>query len=182
MWAPKVEQTEALQAGDCSTSSSASRTNKLPFNDGVSGAARRQVAGSGGEIAEAAGRAGRAMSEFRCIAPDVKLGENVKLCEVHQSLRLRDRRRDQDRRLRGSPEERQDRQALQDLQPHLHLRRRHHRGQCLHRPWGDRSSTTSIPRATAPGGGLQTEADWKVETTLVKKGASIGSGATILAT
>ena len=37
------------------------------------------------------------------------------------------------------------------------------------------------PRATAPGGRLQTEADWKVERTLVKKGASIGSGATILA-
>ncbi len=36
------------------------------------------------------------------------------------------------------------------------------------------------PRATA-GGQLQTEADWKVEPTLVKKGASIGSGATILA-
>lgn len=36
------------------------------------------------------------------------------------------------------------------------------------------------PRATAPGGELQTEKDWKVETTLVKKGASIGSGATIL--
>jgi dTDP-4-amino-4,6-dideoxygalactose transaminase/acetyltransferase-like isoleucine patch superfamily enzyme len=36
------------------------------------------------------------------------------------------------------------------------------------------------PRATAPGGGLQTEADWKVERTVVKKGASIGSGATIL--
>jgi len=39
----------------------------------------------------------------------------------------------------------------------------------------------SYPRATVAGGGLQTEADWKVETTLIKKGASIGSGATILA-
>jgi acetyltransferase-like isoleucine patch superfamily enzyme len=39
----------------------------------------------------------------------------------------------------------------------------------------------SYPRATAPDGGLQTEADWKVEKTLVKRGASIGSGATILA-
>ena len=36
------------------------------------------------------------------------------------------------------------------------------------------------PRATAPGGGLQTEADWKVEKTKVCRGASIGSGATIL--
>ena len=38
----------------------------------------------------------------------------------------------------------------------------------------------SIPRATAKDGKLQTEADWKVEHTLVKKGASIGSGSTIL--
>lgn len=38
----------------------------------------------------------------------------------------------------------------------------------------------SYPRATT-GGKLQTEADWKVEPTLVKKGASIGSGTTILA-
>ncbi|BCS36080.1 N-acetyltransferase [Luteitalea sp. TBR-22] len=36
------------------------------------------------------------------------------------------------------------------------------------------------PRATTAGGALQTEADWTVEPTLVKKGASIGSGATIL--
>ena len=38
----------------------------------------------------------------------------------------------------------------------------------------------SFPRATTPTGELQTGSDWKVETTLVKKGASIGSGATIL--
>ena len=39
----------------------------------------------------------------------------------------------------------------------------------------------TFPRATAANGALQTEADWKVETTLVKRGASIGSGVTILA-
>jgi acetyltransferase-like isoleucine patch superfamily enzyme len=38
----------------------------------------------------------------------------------------------------------------------------------------------SFPRATAKDGKLQTEADWEVESTLVKKGASIGSGSTIL--
>jgi acetyltransferase-like isoleucine patch superfamily enzyme len=38
----------------------------------------------------------------------------------------------------------------------------------------------SYPRATADGGQLQTEADWKVEKTVVKEGASIGSGSTIL--
>jgi acetyltransferase-like isoleucine patch superfamily enzyme len=36
------------------------------------------------------------------------------------------------------------------------------------------------PRATTSGGELQTEKDWHVETTVVKRGASIGSGATIL--
>jgi acetyltransferase-like isoleucine patch superfamily enzyme len=36
------------------------------------------------------------------------------------------------------------------------------------------------PRATA-NGQLQTEADWKVERTVIKAGASIGTGATILA-
>ena len=38
----------------------------------------------------------------------------------------------------------------------------------------------SYPRATTSEGGLQTEADWKVERTVIRKGASIGSGATIL--
>jgi len=37
------------------------------------------------------------------------------------------------------------------------------------------------PRATAEGGGLQTEADWVCVPTLIKKGASIGSSATLLA-
>jgi len=37
------------------------------------------------------------------------------------------------------------------------------------------------PRATTLDGQLQTEQDWKVIPTLVKKGASVGSGATILA-
>ena len=37
-----------------------------------------------------------------------------------------------------------------------------------------------FPRAATPTGELQTEKDWKVEPTLVKKGASIGSGATVL--
>ncbi len=38
----------------------------------------------------------------------------------------------------------------------------------------------TYPRATNNDGELKSEDDWKVETTLVKKGASIGSGATIL--
>ena len=38
----------------------------------------------------------------------------------------------------------------------------------------------SYPRATASSGELQTAQDWKVEPTLVRTGASVGSGATIL--
>ena len=38
----------------------------------------------------------------------------------------------------------------------------------------------SYPRATTPEGSLQSEADWKVERTVIRNGASIGSGATIL--
>jgi acetyltransferase-like isoleucine patch superfamily enzyme len=38
----------------------------------------------------------------------------------------------------------------------------------------------TYPRATTGDGALQTEADWEVERTFIRKGASIGSGATIL--
>jgi acetyltransferase-like isoleucine patch superfamily enzyme len=38
----------------------------------------------------------------------------------------------------------------------------------------------SYPRASTESGALQTEQDWSVEKTLVKRGASIGSGSTIL--
>jgi acetyltransferase-like isoleucine patch superfamily enzyme len=37
-----------------------------------------------------------------------------------------------------------------------------------------------FPRAVNLDGSMQTEADWKLEKTLIKKGASIGSNATIL--
>lgn len=38
----------------------------------------------------------------------------------------------------------------------------------------------AYPRATGPDGDLQTEADWNVRPTVIRRGASIGSGATIL--
>ena len=38
----------------------------------------------------------------------------------------------------------------------------------------------SYPRATRADGELQKESDWKVERTIVRRGASIGSGSTIL--
>jgi acetyltransferase-like isoleucine patch superfamily enzyme len=39
----------------------------------------------------------------------------------------------------------------------------------------------SYPRAANEDGSLQTEADWKVENTRICKGASLGSGVTVLA-
>lgn len=36
------------------------------------------------------------------------------------------------------------------------------------------------PHATNPDGSMQTEADWKIQETFIKKGASIGSSTTIL--
>jgi acetyltransferase-like isoleucine patch superfamily enzyme len=38
----------------------------------------------------------------------------------------------------------------------------------------------SYPRAATESGALQTEQDWRVEKTLVRRGASVGSGCTIL--
>ncbi|MFY7860695.1 MAG: acyltransferase [Chitinophagales bacterium] len=37
-----------------------------------------------------------------------------------------------------------------------------------------------VPKATNEDGSMQTEADWKMEKTLLKKGVSVGSNATIL--
>jgi acetyltransferase-like isoleucine patch superfamily enzyme len=37
-----------------------------------------------------------------------------------------------------------------------------------------------VPRATAPGGALQTKDDWTLVPTLVRRGASIGTGAIIM--
>jgi UDP-2-acetamido-3-amino-2,3-dideoxy-glucuronate N-acetyltransferase len=36
------------------------------------------------------------------------------------------------------------------------------------------------PRATGPGGALQSDADWEVVPTIIKRGASIGSGVIVL--
>jgi UDP-2-acetamido-3-amino-2,3-dideoxy-glucuronate N-acetyltransferase len=37
-----------------------------------------------------------------------------------------------------------------------------------------------LPRATTEGGALKTEADWKLERTVVERGAALGSGAVVL--
>jgi acetyltransferase-like isoleucine patch superfamily enzyme len=120
------------------------------------------------------------MSEFLAIAPSVKLGKDVKLsqfinlygCEVGDQTKIG---------------------AFVEIQKNARVGRcckiSSHTFICEGVDIEDNvfigHSVTFIndtyPRATAAGGALQTEADWKVETTRVCKGASIGSGSTILA-
>ena len=119
------------------------------------------------------------MNEFVCIAPDVKLGKNVKLskfinmygCEVGDETKIG---------------------AFVEIQKNARIGRRckisSHTFICEGVNIEDNvfigHSVTFIndayPRATTAGGELQTEADWKVENTVVRKGASICSGTTIL--
>ena len=119
------------------------------------------------------------MNEFVCIAPDVKLGKNVKLskfinmygCEVGDETKIG---------------------AFVEIQKNARVGRRckisSHTFICEGVNIEDNvfigHSVTFIndayPRSTTVEGELQTEADWKVENTVVRKGASIGSGATIL--
>jgi acetyltransferase-like isoleucine patch superfamily enzyme len=119
------------------------------------------------------------MSDYICIAPDVKLGKNVRLskfvnlygCEIGDETKI------------GAFVEIQKKAKVGK-----HCKISSHTFICegvtiednVFVGHGVVFINDSYPRATNPEGGLQTEADWKVERTLVKKGASIGSGATIL--
>jgi acetyltransferase-like isoleucine patch superfamily enzyme len=118
------------------------------------------------------------MNTYQCIAPDVKLGRDVKLskfinlygCEIGDETKIG---------------------AFVEVQKNATIGKRckvsSHTFVCegvtiednVFIGHGVMFINDSYPRATA-GGKLQTEADWKVERTVVKKGASIGSGATIL--
>jgi len=120
------------------------------------------------------------MSEFVCIAPDVKLGKGVKLskfinmygCEIGDDTKIG---------------------AFVEIQKNAYIGHRckisSHTFICEGVTIEDEvfvgHSVTFIndmyPRATTESGGLQTEADWKVDKTVVKRRASIGSGSTILA-
>lgn len=120
------------------------------------------------------------MSDFRCIAPDVKLGENVKLaqfvnlygCEIGDETKL------------GTFVEIQKNAKVGSrckISSHTFVCEGVTIEDNVFIGHGVAFINDIYPRATAAGGALQTEADWKVSPTLVKKGASIGSGATILA-
>jgi len=119
------------------------------------------------------------MNPYVCIAPDVKLGSNVKLskfinlygCEVGDESKIG---------------------AFVEIQKNATVGKRckisSHTFICegvtiednVFIGHGVTFINDSYPRSTTLDGSLQTEADWKVERTIVKKGASIGSGATIL--
>ena len=119
------------------------------------------------------------MNEFVAIAPDVKLGKDVRLskfinlygCEVGDNTKIG---------------------AFVEIQKNAKVGRNckisSHTFVCEGVIIEDEVFVghnvafinDSYPRATAPDGQLQTEQDWKVEQTLVKKRASIGSGSTIL--
>jgi acetyltransferase-like isoleucine patch superfamily enzyme len=118
------------------------------------------------------------MSSHLSIAPDVKLGTDVKLsqfinlygCEIGDETKIG---------------------AFVEIQKNARVGKRckisSHTFVCegvtiedeVFIGHGVTFTNDSYPRATTDGQ-LQTEADWQVETTLIKKGASIGSGATIL--
>jgi len=119
------------------------------------------------------------MSEFRCVAADVKLGREVKLskfinlygCEIGDETKV------------GSFVEVQKNAKIGQrckISSHTFICE----GVTIEDHVFIGHNVTfindSYPRATTPGGTLQTEKNWKVEPTLVKKGASIGSGSTIL--
>ena len=119
------------------------------------------------------------MNEFVCIAPDVKLGKGVKLskfinlygCEVGDDSKIG---------------------AFVEIQKNAKVGKNckisSHSFVCegvviednVFIGHGVTFINDPYPRATTDDGTLQTDADWKVETTVIKKGASIGSGATIL--
>jgi acetyltransferase-like isoleucine patch superfamily enzyme len=119
------------------------------------------------------------MSSYNCITDDVKLGKNVRLskfinlygCEVGDETKIG---------------------AFVEIQKHASVGKNckisSHTFICegvviednVFIGHGVTFINDSYPRATTLEGNLQTEADWKVERTVIKKGASIGSGVTIL--
>ena len=118
------------------------------------------------------------MSDFRCIAPDVTLGQNVRLaqfvnlygCTIGDDTKLGTFVEIQKNAVIG---------ARCKISSHTFICEGVTIEDNVFVGHGVVFINDSYPRATT-GGQLQTEADWTIEKTLVKKGASIGSGATIL--
>ena len=120
------------------------------------------------------------MNPYLCITPDVKLGENVKLskfinlygCQIGDNTKIG---------------------AFVEIQKNATVGKNckisSHTFVCegvtiedeVFIGHGVTFVNDMYPRAATATGEIQTESDWKVQATLIKKGASIGSGATILA-
>jgi acetyltransferase-like isoleucine patch superfamily enzyme len=120
------------------------------------------------------------LKEHLCIAPDVKLGQDVKLskfinlygCEIGDNTKIG---------------------AFVEVQKNAKVGRNckvsSHTFICegvtieddVFIGHGVTFINDIYPRATTSSGALQTQDDWKVERTVVKRGASVGSGTTILA-
>lgn len=118
-------------------------------------------------------------NEFLCIAPDVKLGTNVRLAKF---INLYGCRIGNDTKI-GAFVEIQKNATVGDrckISSHTFICEGVVIEDGVFVGHGVTFINDSYPRATAPNGELQTEADWKVEPTTVKRGASIGSGSTIL--
>jgi acetyltransferase-like isoleucine patch superfamily enzyme len=118
-------------------------------------------------------------TEFLCIAPDVKLGSNVRLAKF---INLYGCRIGNDTKI-GAFVEIQKNARVGDrckISSHTFICEGVAIEDGVFIGHGVTFINDSYPRATAPNGELQTEADWKVEPTTVKRGASIGSGSTIL--
>jgi len=119
------------------------------------------------------------MNSYNCISDDVKLGKDVRLsqfinlygCEIGDETKIG---------------------AFVEVQKNVSIGRRckisSHTFVCegvtiednVFVGHGVTFINDSYPRATTDDGELQTEKDWRVERTVVKRGASIGSGSTIL--
>jgi len=119
------------------------------------------------------------VNEFCSIAPDVKLGQGVRLsrfinlygCQIGDETKIG---------------------AFVEIQKNASVGRRckisSHTFVCegvtiednVFIGHGVTFINDSYPRATTTEGELQTEKDWRVEKTVIKRGASVGSGSTIL--
>jgi acetyltransferase-like isoleucine patch superfamily enzyme len=120
------------------------------------------------------------MSDYVCISPDVKLGASVKLskfinlygCEIGDNTKI------------GAFVEIQKKATVGKnckISSHTFICEGVTIEDAVFIGHGVMFINDSYPRATAAGGELQTEKDWEVERTIIKRGASIGSGATVLA-
>jgi UDP-2-acetamido-3-amino-2,3-dideoxy-glucuronate N-acetyltransferase len=119
------------------------------------------------------------MSEFVCIAPSVKLGKDVKLskfinlygCEIGDETKI------------GAFVEVQKNASIGcrcKISSHTFVCEGVEIEDNVFIGHGVTFINDSYPRATTVEGDLQTEANWKLEKTIVRKGASVGSGSTIL--